>query len=383
MRIVTQIAAIGVLAAVGVGGWYGYKTYYAPASPQAGAGNQRAAPPVPVEVVPARSGTVTERIEAIGTARALESVTITGRNTGNISVINFTEGEFVRAGTVLIELESRERRADLDQARAARDESRQRYERSLSLRATGAVPQARIDEQEAQFRASEARLRAVESRYDDVRLTAPFDGRVGMRQVSMGALIQPGTVITTLDDVSRIRVDFSLPEIVLGRARQGLRVTARSIAFSERSFQGEISAVDTRVDPATRSVRVTAIFPNTDETLRPGMFLNIDVGLIERSDAVLVPEEAVISEATRQFVYVVRPNNTADRREVQIGQRQQGEIEIVRGIEPGDRVVVRGIQRLRANAPVTPRAFQPPAPAAPPAQPRPPAAEQPRPPRQG
>jgi membrane fusion protein (multidrug efflux system) len=311
-----------------------------------------------VDVVAAHAGSVVERIEAIGTSRAFESVVLTARQPGNVTQISFTEGQRVRAGAVLMELEGRERRADIDTMRAARDEIRQQLDRARELRRTGAAADARVDQLDAQFRAAEARLRAVESRYDDVRITAPFEGRVGMRQVSLGALIQPGQPVTTLDDISRIRVDFNIPELNLGRLREGLTVTARSSAFPGQAFTGQVTVVDTRVDPATRSVRVSAIFPNQEETLRPGMFLNVELGLVERPNAILVPEEAIVSEGTKQFALVVR-DNRVDRREVRLGQRQSGEVEIVQGLQAGELVIVRGVQRVRPGLVVTPRPLRP------------------------
>lgn len=355
MRVLGQLAVVAVMAVAGAGGWYAWKEYGAA---RAAPSSRTTVAPVVVDVVAARTGSVVERIEAIGTSRALESVVVTARQPGNVAAINFTEGQRVRAGAVLIELEGRERRADIDQVRAARDEVRQQLDRARQLQRTGAATEARVDQLEAQFRASEARLRAVESRYDDVRIVAPFDGRVGMRQVSLGALIQPGAPVTTLDDISRIRLDFNIPEIFLGQLREGLNVTARSAAFAGRTFTGQVTIVDTRVDPNTRSVRVSAIFPNPDEALRPGMFLNVELGIIERNNAVLIPEEAIVAEAARQFALVVT-NNRVERREVRTGERLPGEVEIVQGLRAGEIVIVRGVQRVRPGLIVTPRPLQP------------------------
>jgi len=359
MRVVSQLAVVAVLAVGGATGWYAWKEYGAA---RAAPDSRITVPPLAVDVAAARTGSVVERIDAIGTSRAFESVVVTARQPGNVAAINFTEGQRVRTGAVLIELEGRERRADIDQARAARDEIRQQLDRARQLQRTGATTEARVDQLEAQLRASEARLRAVESRYDDVRIVAPFDGRVGMRQVSLGALIQPGAPVTTLDDISQIRLDFNIPEIFIGQMREGLTVTARSAAFTGRNFTGQVTIVDTRVDPNTRSVRVSAVFPNPDETLRPGMFLNVEVGIIERPNAVLVPEEAIVAEATRQFALVVVNNNgvnRVERREVRLGERLPGEVEITQGLRAGEIVIVRGVQRVRPGLVVNPRPVQP------------------------
>jgi membrane fusion protein (multidrug efflux system) len=357
MRIVSQLAVVAVLAAGGASGWYAWKEFGA-ARAASGPSRTGNVAPVVVDVVAAHTGSVIERIEAIGTSRAFESVVLTARQPGNVTLINFTEGQRVRAGAVLLELEGRERRANIDQSRAARDEIRQQLDRARELRRSGVSSEARVDQLDAQYRAAEARLRAVESLYDDVRITAPFEGRVGMRQVSLGALVQPGQQVTTLDDISRIRLDFNIPEVHLGRLREGLTVTARSSAFPDRTFSGQVTVIDTRVDPATRSVRVSAVFPNGDETLRPGMFLSVELGLVERPNAVLVPEEAIVSEGTKQFALVVR-DNRVERREVRVGQRQPGEVEITQGLQPGELVIVRGVQRVRPGLLVNPRPLQP------------------------
>ncbi|MFM7346186.1 MAG: efflux RND transporter periplasmic adaptor subunit [Tagaea sp.] len=369
MRVVTQLGVIVVLGVAGAGGWYAYKEYGGGAT----AATQRQAPPPPaVEFVTPTPKRVIDKAEAVGTARANESVTLTTRQTGTVSRILFQEGQTVRQGQALVELESRERAADMDsvraeiaQARAAADEIRQQLDRTRALRATGNAPEARVDQLESQLRAAEgrirqneSRLRAADARLDDFRIVAPFEGRVGLRQVSVGALLQPGTVVTTLDDVRTIKVDFSIPEQFLGVLRQGLSVTATTPAFAGRPFVGTVTAIDTRVDPATRAVRLNATFDNADGSLKPGMFLNVGLAVATRDNALVVPEDALVAEGARQFVFVVSDGRSM-RREVKLGLRQQGEVEIVEGVAAGDQIIVRGLQRVRHNAPVRATAFRP------------------------
>lgn len=356
------------LGALAVGGWYASQHWGGGAT----ANPARVSGPVAVEVIAARTGIVREAVESIGTARANESVTITAKQNGNVEKINFNEGEQVRTGAVLIELEAKERRADVDQARAdleqaraQRDEIKQRLDRSKQLKGTGNVTEARLDELESQLRAaegriraSEAKLRGTDARLEDNRITAPFAGRVGLRQVSLGALVQPGTMITTLDDVSKIKLDFAVPENFLGKLKPGLRVVARTPAFVGRAFEGVVSVIDPRVDPATRAVRVNALFDNPDDALKPGMFLNVELALSERQDAVLVPEEVLVAEGGRQYLFVVREGR-AERREVKAGQRLVGEVEIAEGLKPGEQVVARGVQKVRHNQPVAAQPLRP------------------------
>ena len=365
MRVLAQLATVVVIAGAGAGGWY----YFQPQSGGSGQAARQAAAPV-VEISNATTMQVVERVEAVGTARANESLVIAAKQTGNIARINFQEGQIVRSGAVLIELESRERaadtegaRAEIQQARAVADEIRQQLDRTRTLRATGNAPEARVDQLESQLRAAEgrirqneSRLRAADARFEEYRITAPFDGRVGLRQVSLGALVQPGTAITTLDDVRTIKVEFSIPEQFLGQLRQGLSVVALTPAYPGREFKGEVTAIDTRIDPATRAARLNASFDNADGSLRPGMFLTISLAIATRENAVIVPEDALVAEGARQFLFVV-VDGKAMRKEVKLGVRMQGRVEIAEGITPADTLIVRGLQRIRHNLPVTTRPF--------------------------
>jgi len=306
--------------------------------------------PVNVAVSPVRTGTVIKRAESVGTVRAREAVTITAKSPGIVSAIRFQEGQRVPAGEALVVLEDAALRGELDQARALLDDARSQLQRAQRL-SSGVVAEQRVDTLYAVARGAEARVRSVQARLDETRVTAPFAGRVGLRSVSLGALVQPGTPITTLDDISRVRVEFSVPEVYVARVQPGSIVSARSPAFGERRFQGTVLVADTRIDPATRTIRLISEFDNPDETLRPGLFLTIELDLETRNDALMVPEEALDPVGERAFVFVIRENR-AHRAEVTLGQRLAGEVEILRGVSATDQVVVRGIQRLRNNAPV-------------------------------
>jgi len=273
---------------------------------------------------------------------------------------------------VLLEFELRERQAELEQARAEleqskalREEIRGRVERARSLRNSAAMADARLDELEQQLKAGdartrmmEARIRVAEAKLEDQRILAPFDGRVGLRQLSLGALMRPGEAITTLDDVSAIKVEFSLPQTVLDRIKLGLPVRARSTAAGERIFAGMLTAIDSRADPQTRSIRVNALFDNADEALTPGVFMSVEVELGRRQEAIVVPEDAVVPQGVRSFVFVVREGR-AEQRLVALGSRERGTVEVVEGVAAGEDVVVRGVQKLRDKQAVAARPFRP------------------------
>ena len=349
MRVFSQIVVVAVGAGLAVGGWY-YWQGRADGKPAA-ASTARGQQVVAVDTVRAERGLVEERVESIGTARANEAIVLTAKITGHVSAIGFKEGQKVQAGDLMIEFDARQQRADVEEARATVEEIRRRVERARMLRQSGNVAEARVDELSGLYLAAQARQRSVEAKLADLRINAPFAGRVGLRQVSLGNLVQPGTAITTLDDVSKIKLEFAIPEVQLGRMKMGLPVLARSAAYPDRIFKGLVRAIDTRVDPVTRSIRINAEFDNADELLRPGMFLIVELVVERRENAVLVPEEAIVPEATRQYLMVVQ-NNRAKRIEVTIGERLSGKVEVLRGLAVGDEVILRGTQKARDGAPV-------------------------------
>lgn len=360
MKTVTQLAILAALGAAGYG-WHSYGELVGLRPPldliglrpavSAGARGSTATAVVGVIVQPVRVGTVVDRVESVGTVRAREAVTITTKVAGIVEAIRFTEGERVAAGATLVQLDAAALRAEVDQARAFLDDARSQLVRARQLQAGQTIAAQRLETLEALARQAEGRVRQTDARLEELRVTAPFAGRVGLRQVSPGALIQPGTVITTLDDAVRVRVEFSVPEVYLARVQVGSAVTARSSAYEGRRFRGTVAFIDTRIDPATRSVRVISEFDNADEALRPGLFLTVELVLEERERALLVAEEAIDPIGDRAFVFVVR-DGRARRQEVKLGLRLPGEVEIREGLNAGEPVVVRGVQRLRNDVPV-------------------------------
>jgi membrane fusion protein (multidrug efflux system) len=287
-------------------------------------------------------------LEALGTARANEAVEITSKVSNLVTAIRFREGQQVRRGDILVQLDSVEATADLDASRAALSESRSSYKRSQELYATQALSPSQLEQLEATLHANEARVTASEKKLSDMLIRAPFDGRTGLRRVSVGSLVSPGTVITTLDDTSIIKLDFSVPETYIAMLREGLPLTARSVAFPNRDFKGNIVSIDSRLDPTTRAITVRAAIPNRDGVLKPGMFLNVRLQE-ERGRVLTIPEQALVPEEGRQYVFVVS-DERALKREVNIGRRKPGRVEIVSGLAAGDLIVVEGTQKVRDGA---------------------------------
>jgi membrane fusion protein (multidrug efflux system) len=379
MRWAGQLAVVAVLGVTGYAGWYAYRggylaqipglSAYAPAAPGAAPQQAPQTPPPVVDVDTVRTAAIVETREAVGTVRAFESIVVTAKAPGTVQAITFEEGARVKAGDELLRLDADERRADIEQAvaemrRAAaqRDETRVRLERATALRRTGAGTEAQVADLSAQLATLDsaiasagARRKAAEARLDDLTIRAPFAGRLGSRAVSVGAYVSPGTRITTLDDLSRVRLDFSVPENILATLKVGRTVRALSAAFGERMFEGRVTLIDPRIDPVTRTAKLTAEFPNPDEALKPGMFLSVALEVTNKPNAVVVPEEAIVGEGLRHLVFVVKDDKTIDRRVVRIGQRQSTVVEILDGVKPGETIVIRGVQRVRPGMTVAPR----------------------------
>jgi membrane fusion protein (multidrug efflux system) len=363
------ITAVSVAIALVAGGWAYYATQRSQPAEQnadarpgrthsrgeAVASTARQAGPgrdgsVAVIAAIARAERLVSQINALGTARANEAVEVTSKVSNTVSTVRFTDGQRVEKGQVLVELDSAQARADLAAAEASSAESASQVKRSRELIASRVISESQFEQLEATMKANDARVAAARSRVDDTVIRAPFSGRVGLRRVSVGSLVNPGATIATLDDLSVIKVDFSVPENFLAGLRDGLKVTATAAAFPGRDFIGTVTGVDSRIDPVSRSVTVRAVVPNADLALKPGMFLTVALARDEHQ-ALMVPEAALVPEQSRQFLYIIEEGR-ATRREVRIGGRQPGRVEIVSGLKAGEQVIVEGTQKVREGGEV-------------------------------
>jgi membrane fusion protein (multidrug efflux system) len=308
-------------------------------------------PVIPVVATPARIEQLSLEVEALGTARASESIDVTAKVSNLVTAIRFTEGQQVRKGDVLVELDGAQARADLAVADAALKESASQLQRSRELYETKVLSDQQIEQIESTYSANVARVAAARSRLSDTIIRAPFGGRVGLRRASVGGLVAPGTVITTLDDTSTIKLDFTVPERVVAAMKPGLTLEARSVAYPDRVFEGKVASVDSRVDPNTRSVIVRALVPNGEGLLKPGMFLNVHLSR-GTADVLVVPEESLVPEQGDVFVYVVQ-DGKASKRRIQTGQRAVGTVQVTDGLQAGEIVVTEGTQKLRDGVSVS------------------------------
>lgn len=317
-------------------------------------GGFRGARTTPVAVHTVSTTEFVDVVEALGTARANESVTITAKISDVIARLDFDSGQQVEAGQILVELADAEEAAGLQEARATLRETSRDVDRIRDLTERGVAPRSRMDEAMAANERARARVEAIEARVADRIIRAPFSGVVGLRNVSLGELVRPGDPIARLDDASIIKLDFTVPERFVSVIEAGMQVQARASAFPETVFSGTVDQVDTRVDPATRTVTVRALVDNADGRLRPGMLLTVELRRDQR-ERISAPGSAVVRLDRQAYVFVVEERETGlvvTRRQVELGQRTAGYIEVISGLEPGERIVSEGLHRLSDGAAV-------------------------------
>ena len=307
---------------------------------------------VPVIVAEVRSDRFVDRVEALGTLKANESVSVTANVTETVSAIHFDDGQRVEAGQVLVEMTSAEEHALLEEGSVRVAEADRQYERIKSLVSQGSASESLLDERKRDLDTARALLVAIESRLADRLIKAPFAGVLGLRNISPGTLVEPGDLITTLDDDSVMKLDFSVPSVFLTDLEEGLGIEANARAYGDRSFEGEIHSIDSRVDPVTRSIQVRALIPNPDRTLRPGVLMQVEL-LRNPRDAMRVPESALLHQGHDHFLILVGDGDIAERRQVHIGARRPGDVEVLDGLVAGDRVITHGNDKVRPDQKVT------------------------------
>lgn len=312
----------------------------------------------PVIVATVTADKFADQIEALGTLRANETVTLTATVTETVTAVNFEDGQRVEKGAVLVEMTSAEEAAELDAEQATLDESKRQMERLEPLVKSGAAAQSLLDERRRVYETAKARLSAVQSRISDRLIIAPFSGVVGLRNISVGTVLQPGMKITTLDDDSVMKLDFAVPSVYLPALRPGLEIVARSAAFSDQAFEGTIASVDSQIDTQTRSIMARAVVSNDEGLLRPGLLMSVDL-IKDSRDALVIPEEAIVPLGRKTYVFVIvdKDGGTAvARREIIIGSRRPGDVEVREGLSEGERVVTHGTMNVTDGAAVAVKA---------------------------
>ena len=301
------------------------------------------ATPVVTQIVSIQTFAVT--LQALGTAKANESVMITPQESAVITSLNFSDGQQVEAGTILAQLNSNEQKARLNELNINLAEAERQLKRIQNLALSNSTSTQLLDEQQARVKAFIAQREVAQENLNKTFITAPFSGKLGLRQVSLGAYVKPGDVLTTLDDIATIKVDFAISERHLPSVNEGQTVFAESVAYPGIQFEGTITNVDSRIDPATRSFSIRTEIDNTAEQLRPGMLLTIT--LQKRVlNTLVIDEKALVPDHEDQFVFRV-VDGKAVKTKVIIGERRPGKVQILDGVVIDDEVVVQGTLRIR------------------------------------
>ncbi|NIA69411.1 efflux RND transporter periplasmic adaptor subunit [Pelagibius litoralis] len=345
MGSLRQILSVAILAGLAVGGYLYYEEMIIAPAETAAPSKQRTPRSIGIEVAPAEARKLSVVMEAVGTTRALRSVDIVPHVEGRMVEIDIVAGREVAAGTVLARLDDEIEQATLAESEAILEERTRALERSEALLSRNNVSHATIDQVRSEVAIARAARERAQRRLADRTVRAPFAGVLGITAVDLGARVESDTVLTSLDDLSAVEIEFRLPETVYGQIDEGQPVTASTAAFPGRSFTGTVVVVDSRVDQTSRAFRVRARLPNEDRDLPAGMFMRLTLAMGER-DAVVVTEEAILVQGGDAFLFVVE-DGKAVRRRITTGLRREGVVEVETGVTAGEPVISRGIQSLR------------------------------------
>ena len=342
MSIWKQLFVLCLLAVASYGGYEAYVKHYRESETTAEKKRDHA---ISVETAIAEIRLLKQTVEAVGTTRAWQSVEIVPETDGRLIWVHIKPGAQVAAGEVLARLDETIEQADLDEARARLTAQTQALARIEHLSQTNAVSQANLEEAVAKLAEARAQLDRAKQRLADRTIRAPFAGIVGLADIDQGARVNATDMITRLDDLSKVVVEFWLPETLYARIVEGQSIVATSAAFPNRNFEGNIAEIDNRIDPISRAFRARAVVPNPDRTLPAGMFMSLTLTL-EQTNALIVPEEAIVFQAAETYVFVVE-DGVATRRPVATGKRKDGVVSVTSGIKDGDVVIIRGLQSVR------------------------------------
>jgi membrane fusion protein (multidrug efflux system) len=336
IRRTTGILVLAVVCLAGCGG----------GAQEGGGGGGFQFPPTAVEVAPVEAGPISDVFETVGTIEATEAVTMVSEIDGSVVALPFREGDELESGALIAQLDDAELAASLARSEAWRDLRRTAYDRIRDVVEREAGAAQDLDDAAAALKVAEADVALAHARLAKTRITAPFSGIVGPREVSPGAFVRAGDPITELAQIAQLEVVFSVPERYLAELRRGAEVTVSTPAYPEHDVTGRIYVVDPILDPDTRSVRVIARVQNPGRRFRPGMSANVTAVLSARELALTIPSEAVFAEGEQFLAYVVQPDSTVARASLRLGTRLAGRVEVLEGVSEGDLVVRAGHQKL-------------------------------------
>ena len=306
--------------------------------------------PVPVEVARAEAMTIVDDVQAVGSLKARQGVMLRPEISGRIARLGFVDGQPVRQGQLLVQLDDTLQQAQLEQAKAQASIARTNLQRSRELLAQNFVSQSAVDQNGAALQVADAQVALAQAQLARMRVLAPFNGTAGLRSVDVGDYVKDGADMVKIEDLSALEVEFALPERYVARTKPGLPMELTLDAMPGSTFKGQVVALNSQLDANGRALLVRARIANPGAVLRPGMFARPRIIFATREGAVAVPEEALVPLGTRQFVFKVvdgpEGRKVAQRLEARLGLRVPGKVEILEGLKAGDAVVTAGQGRL-------------------------------------
>lgn len=353
------VAVVGIAAASGAAWWYQHRQPAAANGAAAPAQGREAAPggparPVTVEASRVQIMRLSDDAQAVGSLRSRQGVMLRPEVSGRITQLNFRDGQRVRKGQLLVQLDDQLPQAQVKQSQAELSIAQANHKRNQELLAQNFVSQRSLDESAASLEVAQAKLALAQATAARLKIVAPFDGIAGIRNVNVGDYLKDGTDIVNLEDIDTVYVDYRLPERYQTQLRPGQKATVELDALPGRRFEAQVQAVDPLIDANGRSIGVRASIVNQKLALRPGMFARVNTVFGVREKARVIPEEAIVPQGGKQFVIRLVPGAEPDslvsqRVEVKVGIRRPGQVEILEGLKEGDTVVTAGQQRLQRD----------------------------------
>ena len=367
-KLHTWVAVVGIVVLAGAAWWWQQRPQAvvegasagavapSPAASGTGAGTGGAAGagPVPVEVGKVEATRLEEDAQAVGSVRAAQTVMLRPEVSGRVVRIGFTDGQRVRRGQLLVQLDDSLQRAQLQQAQAQASIARTNLQRSRELQAQNFVSQSAVDQNAAALQVTEAQVALAQAQLDKLRVLSPFDGAAGIRSVNLGDYVKDGAELVNVEDRSHMWVDFRLAERYIGSVKAGQAVEVQLDAMPGQQLRATVAALDTQIDANGRSLLVRSRLESPGTELKTGMFARARIVFAVRDKALLVPEEALVPQGGKQYIVkVIEGDNGAKlskRIEARIGARVPGKVEILDGLAAGDSVVTAGQARaMRAD----------------------------------
>ncbi|OEY66083.1 efflux RND transporter periplasmic adaptor subunit [Marinobacter sp. X15-166B] len=304
----------------------------------------RQRPAAMVNIVLAQAQPVNDSLTAVGSLQSRRAVALTTEVSGKVVELNLAPGAQVARGQLLVRLDDRQARAELQVAEAEFDDARRQYERASRLHQNNSIAQSQLDQLRTNLEVARARRVAARTQLDHHRITAPFAGITGLNSLTVGSYLSAAEVITTLDDIAQMELEFAVPERFIGQLHAGQQVQARTQAYPDEVFTGELAALGVRINELNRSLAVRALMDNRDGRLRPGQFMSVAL-ILQTREALVIPEQAVLFRGNDAYVFVER-DGKAVRLSVTLGSRQPGSVEVTTGLAAQERVIITGQDRL-------------------------------------